>query len=411
LITDGLSKKLYNPKKYEEQMFYFNTEVRPYNQDALLEQRIYEMYVDSDFNKTGFTTKEIKESVDILLCKNYIRKDSQEFETYKFEIIQEYCRVKFDKFYVRRLNYEFKNILERFMLALANKAPEGQVYVDLELDDPIYELMRKEMKDKKVLNKFQIEEYVTFIHQTIRNFLQNPKKIPTVNKDIQITGNSYQYKRFKFYVNSIRNNVLRKYPEENVLRILIRYGLMFLRGQQWNLPGAWYRRVVQVFDADIEGFASPLNSQLMLIRRDAKFCSLFKDTDACFGSIGSIFDLDAKDVEGKTMINNPPYVEKIMDDLMKLQTNWMEQVPVRIIMVVPNWEDAEYFQLAMESPYLKYEELLKAKEHFYETNKKGNIEKIVATFPSHIFVFSSFEDESKEIEDMYKTVAEEWKIK
>lgn len=198
---------------------------------------------------------------------------------------------------------------------------------------------------------------------------------------------------YKDYSYNIPAERLAKYPNDNkiIMRMLLRYASIISTSQQWNLPHKWYEDMVNSFNATIEGFASPLNSQLMIImpKGEAKFCSLFPDTDEPFGSLGSIFELNSKTINDKVIINNPPYVLEIMNKLMKVQMKWLEIIPITIIMSVPAWKDAEYFHQAINNKYLVYEEEMKSNQHYYETIKEGEVVKITARFPSYMFMFSN----------------------
>ena len=91
--------------------------------------------------------------------------------------------------------------------------------------------------------------------------------------------------------------------------MVLRYKSIGIGGQQWNMPFANYKYLNNKYDLSVEGFASPINSQLIRISPEKKFCSIFYDTDHWFGSLGSFFDLDISD---KSICVNPPYMELIM---------------------------------------------------------------------------------------------------
>ena len=309
-----------------------------------------------------------------------------------------------------RQKYEMKNILERFMLRMANEADSGEVYVDLDSEHNIYQSLAMETLNKKLMSSRLIKALIFSIHQRIHFHLKNIKD--TILEDVEVTKAeyTYRYREFRFPMNPLRMECFKDISDEHIVKMLIRYSLMFLGGQQWNLPFIWYKETISRFNISIEGCASPLNSQLMLCNDKAQFCSVFHDTDEPFGSLGSILDLPIDIIKNQVMFNNPPYVLEFMNRLMEVQTNWLEQVPVRIIMCVAAWEDAEYYQQALASRYLKYHERLKPNQHFYETIKRGEMTKIIAKFPSHIFIFSSHKKEIPKLVKSYLSITDGWLI-
>ena len=73
-------------------------------------------------------------------------------------------------------------------------------------------------------------------------------------------------------------------------RVQARYRALFgsRGGEGWHkaVPDAAMQHLQSTFRVSLECFASPFNARLSL------FCSLYRDTDVPFGSLGSFFDLD-----------------------------------------------------------------------------------------------------------------------
>lgn len=309
-----------------------------------------------------------------------------------------------------RQTYEMKNNLERFFLRMANECPPGEVYLDLDLDHDIYKNLLREIKEKRLLGDPQSIAFAKYIQNQIHYHLKNIGTLSIETQEIIKQNGVYKYRDFVFKLGEHRANCYESISDDEIMKMVLRYSLMFLGGQQWNLPHRWYKEVAEKFDVSVEGFASPLNSQLMLFQKSPQFCSLFKDTDKPFGSIGSIFKLRPHFITGKVMMNNPPYVLEIMNKLMEVQEKWLDMVNTRIIMCVAAWEDADYYQQAMKSRYLKYQERMEPNKHYYERTKRGKVEKIIAKFPSHIFVFSSYKKETPKMIKKYPTITEGWRI-
>lgn len=309
-----------------------------------------------------------------------------------------------------RQKYEMKNNLERFFMRMANECVSGEVYLSLSMDHDIYSNLAREIKEKRLMGNNQCKAFLQYIQMIIAHHLKNLDTSVYKTHEIVKRGNLYSYGNFRYQLNEKRAECYKLNCDEEVMKMILRYSLMFLGGQQWNLPHVWYEEVVNKFDVSIEGFASPLNSQLMLFQKSPQFCSMFKDTDKPFGSLGNIFSLRPHFIENKVMMNNPPYVLEIMNKLVKIQEKWLSSVPTRIIMCVAAWEDANYFQQALKSRYLKYQERMEPGKHYYERTRQGKSEKIISRFPSHIFVFSSHEKEIPKIVKKYPTIADGWKI-
>ena len=60
-------------------------------------------------------------------------------------------------------------------------------------------------------------------------------------------------------------------------------------GQHWSIPHKVYKYLNNTYNINYVGFASPLNICKI---EGIKFCSIFKDTDEVFGSLGSFFNID-----------------------------------------------------------------------------------------------------------------------
>lgn len=303
---------------------------------------------------------------------------------------------------------ELTIILERFMIRMANTAGPDEVYFDWKLTTSAYSNLIREITEKKCLgmNRRQAENFARFIQSKIRKHLIEVDNKEFEDTPVTVSENQYRYRNFRWNVDPDRMEIFKRIPDQQVMKMLLRYSLMFLGGQQWSLPRAWYKRVIEVYGVSIEAFASPLNSQLMMLCPESpKFCSVFPDTDEPFGSMGSLFEMSAESVENQVIVSNPPYVLELMNELMMLQTSWLSQVKTRIIMCVCAWEDADYYKQATNSPYLKYQQRMKAGKHKYEMTTTKGVKTMTARFESHLFVFSSHDDDT---EAMYTGLDTEW---
>jgi len=176
------------------------------------------------------------------------------------------------------------------------------------------------------------------------------------------------------------------------------------RGQNWNIPYKWYNYIYETYDVILEGFASPLNSQLMLLGDNTNFCSLFKDTDGVFGSLGNLFKLDikkyAEEHNNKVSLTlNPPYIEKLMDMMVDLIDRWFTIVPkLRIFTGLPYWPDATSLQRLQKHKYLKFTKLLKRGEFYYENSLDKLVPRIYHAGGYEIYVLANYEKDKNEPE-------------
>ncbi|PAA51302.1 hypothetical protein BOX15_Mlig015920g3 [Macrostomum lignano] len=100
-----------------------------------------------------------------------------------------------------------------------------------------------------------------------------------------------------------------------------------------------------------EGFSSPLNCRL-LGRDGVKFCSLFNDTDAAFGSLGNFFRLDLSGYPGGWSLG-PPFVEPVLNATAERVLETLEDAePGKFWFFVtfPHWDDNTGWQRLDESP-------------------------------------------------------------
>jgi hypothetical protein len=315
----------------------------------------------------------------------------------------------------RKYNYQYElmNIFERFLIKSANekgdRPGDDPIFISVPLEHELYQKLMDEIKKKNLIPSGRVKGVAKRIQGDIEKFLFGEAQSIGVVKASQ-DGIVFKCGKFSRKLPEERIAALNRRAStaglsenetvESITKMLMRYASILSRGQQWNIPRVWYEFAHKEYDADIEGFASPINSQLMLIDDDTQYCSLFPDTDAVFGSLGDIFTVDSSQFENHTIIMNPPYVEEIMDNTSDLIQEWIAEHPMRIIFNVVDWTDARYYKDSMSSKYLTYETQLAREEHAYESTNGHDVQRIrsaapkfiMAKFPSHIFVFDSRPD-------------------
>lgn len=293
-------------------------------------------------------------------------------------------------------NYEWRNILERMFLNMANL---GGVVIDIPSNHWIYETVRAEMK----LKRLHVGNTISRIRNDISDFLTRPEDVTI---DYWYDDKGFHCNDYTASLGAEKEHMLIRRigsPDfiEIMLCMLLRYDSCLMRGQHWNVPYTWYEYIAENYGVTFEAFASPINSQLLLVNwfagGDVDFCSVFPDTDHWFGSLGSVFKLDLVEYmkrTGKTELNVSmalPYVPQIIADAVELAFAWMAlPFRIRIFMGAPFWTDADWYKRAEKSEYLHVARVLQPGEYYYENNLDSTVPRIYHTTPFTEFVFSNF---------------------
>lgn len=307
----------------------------------------------------------------------------------------------------KRKDYEMKNILERFLISMANHVTEraDPVFIDVGADHVVYKTMKHQIFEKGLYTNEATDTLIDETRKLIKEYLDFRSQTSSDFKPV--TDNKMKIVRDKRYVSFSYGNFREKLSCERYSRLLrccagtlqeqnsricimlIRYQCLFPRGQQWAIPLDWYKYLNAKYTVTHEGFASPINSRVILISDTATFSSLFYDTDQYFGSTGN-FLTDKRQYSG-TVTVNPPYMEDIMESAMKKineQCKSAEEngIALRFVFCIPHWADSAAFINAKSSAYLRHYQRLEKNEHFVEM--LGD-KKIRAKFNSAIFVFDT----------------------
>lgn len=281
--------------------------------------------------------------------------------------------------------YEFRNILERWNLSRENFG------IKIALEKMINEIFEKELVETfdeiGILAKKVAEIYVEQIFTT-------PKII--ISKAIVSNDGTIKYDNYERRVSPNRVKLLRKafnkygkgnFEQETCL-MSMRYSRMVPGSQQWNLPKAVYEVLVKNYGVEIEGFASPFNSQMM--EYGGKFCSLFFDVDQNFGSAGDFFECS---LVGKKSVINPPYIIDILNDVVEevigeCQKAQNKSVETIMFITVADWTDADFYQKLDSSQFLIDKLTMEPLRHYYE-NSNDNDRKIISKFRSSMFILGT----------------------
>lgn len=185
----------------------------------------------------------------------------------------------------------------------------------------------------------------------------------------------------------------------------IRYSCILQRGQQWTNDIELYKFMVEKYNLDIEGFSSPLNSQLLQLKSNANICTLFPDTDSSFGSLGSFFD---QNFIGKNVAAFLPYVESIFDKVLDLVIDNCEFAektgkPIRFFIGTSGWDDTKIVTTLNNYKYTKKKiSTIPYKHYFHDTNT-DNI--IISSFKNYYYVVSvNFDDTYDDLDFKFSSI-------
>lgn len=294
------------------------------------------------------TNSDISDNLYDELHKNY------KINKYKNDIISYVKEVMFKTHKVRNL-YEFINCLERLFISLLQSGsfPSKLSYVNKCVIKFLSELDEKNIIIPKLIMKMN-EFYDKIIKESKIDKIIISKKICA---DIDYAEGSIKYLEFFHFIPSVRLNLMKEklreiYKEsviiDNIIGLtVIKYNNILNVGNQWRINMNFYNALYNKYKINIEGFASPLNAAFL--SKHIPFCSIF-ESDKCFGGIGNFFDLN--ELDGKTISINPPFIESLINRVYEKCNEWLNRYSIKLILILPDWKDAKYYNNFMNSKYL-----------------------------------------------------------
>lgn len=166
-----------------------------------------------------------------------------------------------------------------------------------------------------------------------------------------------------------RMKKLLEFGKKETASMLLQYAtIMIGESNFWSIPHDKYIEMQKKYKATVEGFASPLNSQFLLI--DLPYCSVLP-IDKKFNSRGSFFEQDFKK---DTVICNPPFDNDFMLDV----ANFIDKSPGKFIVVVPTRPDVPFYEKLK-----KMGSELIWKKYTYDYEHNNNL--IPASFDTSVF--------------------------
>jgi hypothetical protein len=311
-----------------------------------------------------------------------------------------------EKTKTKKNRYEFRNTIERWLLSIANFSDSK--FDPVFSDDAIDENSRfnkqiiREITDKSILDDRLAKKLVKDITQIISEY-KSVCDTPPKSKPgrLKIGYSKVVYKDYSREINHDRIELLRSMGTDAEIGMMVmRYASILPGSQHWNTPLETYQRLYDR-GVRIEGFSSPINSQLITIDPDnCRFCSLFPDVDAPFGSIGNFFDVD---YTGKIAAVGPPFTVELFSRISKKVEAECEKAKkagkkVMFYISFSAWEDTEGFNSIKDSEYCHFAVIINKFNHYYVNTNDPNLPRVVATFNSVFFVMSYGHDRKSDDE-------------
>jgi hypothetical protein len=333
-----------------------------------------------------------KEAQIIELTDSLIREYTQWYLTQKIlNILKTYKAIAL---------HEQRALLERYLMTTANmprehKSPKwATIYrfssndADVQLKKELRKHTLATLKKKKIgisnSVKIEIEKNISNLLHKIKKVIKNAFKeegewnVVGIRKEIEKTPPKCTkwIAQVGKYMETSKDQALGRMISVGgsaaTLEVLLRYAALGAYGSSWGAPFEAFKRLYEDFGVRYEGFASPLNSRLMEFE-GTSFCSLFEDTDAPFGSIGSFFVAGQKDKRhnGAWMVN-PPYTEEILAKAAKIVLERASKdKEYEAYFMSPRWTDSEAYMLMENSKYLIDMKETKIKGEFKSEDSLG----------------------------------------
>jgi hypothetical protein len=161
----------------------------------------------------------------------------------------------------------------------------------------------------------------------------NVNRVPSKEADVKFKDNSITYKKFTYNFSQERLHYLLSKTDDirRLAGLAMKYSSLIQLDNLTSILRTEYEEIIHetfsnnatnYVDGVIEGFASPLDSQIVIIAsemaqkgnklvesKEFRFCSLYQQLEGIFGSLGSFFD---NNFSNKLVLVNPPNIEEII---------------------------------------------------------------------------------------------------
>lgn len=291
--------------------------------------------------------------------------------------------------------YELNNIIERFLLTMANSARADD---DVILHGNYAEAIStfESEYSAKFRRKFASGGLIRLIGEFCASCIQPASRELDSRIVCAEFASTYPAERIKLLI--LRTD------EYRTGIMLLRYACILPGGQHWNAPRELYAKYHDIFGCRIEGFASPVNSQL-LPYTDSAFCSLFPDVDGCWGSLGGFFDCDWENVmydkyrvggnDGTlTIAVGPPFIDCLLTRIAATIIKYcklgeISGKKIRFLFTHAYWKDHRAIIELLNSKYLRKMHVFGARKHYYYNSNLATNEKILAQFDTILLILDS----------------------
>ena len=216
---------------------------------------------------------------------------------------------------------------------------------------------------EKLLSVQEAGQAFRQIERTRQQFAEEqPRQLDEVSISInteKLVAANFELPRIAPVEKAFRHLQKQNTPEkaaELLLRSALRYASLYSKTRHIGPPQVVYDHFYD-WGVRNEGFASPFNARL-LGKPEARFHSLFADTDACMGSGGSFFDLQEPTNPGHWCLD-PPFLTATMDRVDAIIGQWRKAYPEKsLLYIIPQ----------THTPAITPDEtvLLMAGTHYYE---------------------------------------------
>jgi hypothetical protein len=321
--------------------------------------------------------------------------NSLEYEYRRYTYVKRILGVITDVRKGARNEYEARNIAERWFLSMVNFST---TFTDEVFSEDIYgpDCWYNKKLTGELIEKFSISpSHASSVLAKVLDISREYKAVCSTpaapNAPFNIQNGVFTYKDYRREIAPERVALLLSRSTPHAFaRMILRYAAILPGSQHWNMPKSNY----QIYDDNgvtIEGFASPINAQLITIDPSCHFCSLFPDVDAPFGSIGNFFKMD---FVGKKVAVNPPYTEELFDKISSKMEDQCEEAnrtrkSVLFYVIFTAWEDAEGFRKIKQSKWCHYGAIMPKRHHYYVNTNEPGQPRIVATFNTVFFAVST----------------------
>lgn len=320
---------------------------------------------------------------------------SIEDECKRYYYVNKLLEIK--NFIVKTDQWKWEKMIERFLLVEFQK-DLNFIHFDEEFINRELEWLDLPPKINNVCKKKIIFLLKRF--SSDKNIAKNIKL--KIQRNFSITYNfggekiSYIYE----FDTGRKEKLLELSDETGVAIMIMRYASLASNGQQWAHSTKFYKFFKDNYDVGVEGFASPLNSRMMLL--DSYFCSLFPDVDEKFGSLCKFGEAYFENI---SIMCNPPFIGSLINESVNFAIKNLEDAKknnykVRYIFTFPIFETKNYFKTLNESEFLVLQFYLEAKKHSYE-NLKGDLK--LFSLDTHFYILSyGYKDNIDNMEEEVK---------